>query len=71
MIRNLLQLNLPQHKVHVAQDDDTGEFILFKYDDSACDFTVIKDGLEASDWAHEPLSRVHYYVSVSGDDEQE
>ena len=67
MIRNILQINLPTHKVHVAKDDETGDFILFKYDESACDFTVTPDGNTASDWVHEPLPEVFYRVAVSDD----
>jgi uncharacterized protein with WD repeat len=70
MINNLLQINLRGYSVHVARDDETGDIILFKYDDSACDFGVFSDYMEASDWVHEPLSNITWCVRVEGDDHE-
>jgi hypothetical protein len=71
MIKNLLQINLATHRVHVAKDEETGEFILFKCDDSACDFIVTPDGNIASDWVHEPLPTTFYRVTIEDEPECE
>ena len=71
MIHNIALIKLSTHNVHIGRDDDTGDFILFKYDESACDFIVTPDGDLASDWTHEPLPTVTWRVTVTPDDDCE
>ena len=40
MIRNLLQLSYQGHHVHVGRDSINDDIILFKYNDTRCDFAV-------------------------------
>lgn len=40
MINNLVQLNYKNHHVHISRDTTNNDIILFKYNDSRCDFAV-------------------------------
>ena len=42
MIQNICHLNYQQHHVHVSRDLKNRDLILFKYNDSRCDFAVFK-----------------------------
>ena len=72
MIHNIAQVNLRGYSVHISRDDETDDIILFKYDDSVCDFQVFdrEHQLDASDWILEPLHHSHYQVVFPGEESE-
>ena len=46
MINNIVQINYHDHHVHVSRDTSTQCLVLFKYNDSRCDFAVFNQ----SEW---------------------
>ena len=52
MIDNLVHINYHDHHVHVGRDTSTQCIVLFKYNDSRCDFAVfaVNEWDRASDY---------------------
>ncbi len=68
MMTTIVQIRFPTHRVYLNHDEETHQVLVFKYDDSACDYEVFTDYDQASDWMMIPLPILSYRVTVSGDD---
>ena len=71
MILNLLQINYLAHHVHVSRDTETDRIILFKYNDSRCDFGTFssKEWDEAADFVLTPLPEGSWGFEADEDEE--
>lgn len=52
MINNIVHVNYHDHHVHISRDTATDAVVIFKYNDSRCDFAVFAhtDWDQASDY---------------------
>ena len=71
MIRNLVQLNYNLHRIHISRDTLNNVIILFKYNDSRCDFAVYKSSEwdSAADYVLSPLPEGSWQFEPDGDEE--
>ena len=63
----LAHMNFGTHRVHIAQNSDTGRFIVFKYTESRFDFDVFDEADPAADYTVTPFSMDQYVVDLSTD----
>ncbi|NDG29743.1 hypothetical protein EB118_06575 [bacterium] len=60
-------MTFPTHRVHVAQNSDTGRFIVFKYNRNRIDFDVFDSADPAADYTVTPFSTDRYVIEFSTD----
>jgi len=64
-MQTLAQVKLKTHFAHIAQNQDTGKIIVFKYTANRCDLDTFDCGEQAGEYILEPFPESYYAVELS------